>query len=474
MILQLYLCFLILQVYSNPCFDLLANISILPSNPNFSTYAFIKNPLYNSTPSFVVLPKTISEVQTSVVCAFQNNLKISIKSGGHSFAGYSTIGSPGFMINMDKMKNITWSSSSDPAIKIVTVQTGSRWHDVYQAFRDHGGLWVVTGGLCPSVGVAGFTLGGGVGPCGRKFGLAVDNVVSFTMVTANGTNVIKANSEENSDLYWALRGSGGGNFGIVTDISFKVHEGPKIQSWGTICYDKDKRTITNALYNLGKLERMLPDSINVDVILDNDEGLCFWVVFLGPKKEALNLLSPIINYKYAVPKSINITEYNCWWEMIEDFALAHGYPKDDQGGNEPFLMKNGFIEDLSFEAAESIANFDIPDTCDQHLIHFGGIINRVERNSTAFYWRNARYMVYLSCGWSNANEESISLEFMEKWWISMKNYFKGSYINFIDRNLDNWKDRYYGKNFERLLKIKKDWNDANNGGPLHFEQEIDA
>ena len=356
----------------------------------------------------------------------------------------------------------------------MTVQTGARWHDVYQSFRAHGGLWVVTGGLCPSVGVAGFTLGGGVGPCARKFGLAIDNVVGFKMVTEDGSKVLQINETHHKDLFWALRGSGGGNFGAIAEISFKVHEGPKVQSWGTICYNNSKEIMKQALSNLGRLERMFPDNLNADVVIENDDGLCIWVIYLGPKEEALEILQPLINVQYDKPYNVSFAEFDCWWEMIEAFAIAHGYPKDDQGDNVPFVMKNGFIYDLSPEFAEIMTSFDLPDICDQHMIHFGGIIDDLNKNETAFYWRGARYMVYLSCGFENEQEKNTTDEFTKKWCNALSPFFNGSYINFIDKNLDGWKDWYYGGNLGKLLEVKKLWNPMENRGPMHFDQEIDA
>jgi len=329
---------------------------------------------------------------------------------------------------------------------------------------------VVTGGLCPSVGVAGFTMGGGVGPCGRQFGLAIDNVVGFKMVTEDGENVLHINKTHHSELFWALRGSGGGNFGAVAEISFKVHEGPEIQTWGTICY-KSQDVMKEALINLGKMERSLPWSLNADVVIDDDNGLCIWVIYLGPKEEALAYLDPILKNETVKPYNVSFTDYDCWWEMIEAFALAHGYPKDDQGDNVPFIMKNGFIYDLSEEFATLMATFDIPEICDQHLIHFGGVIDTIASEDSAFYWRGARYMAYISCGFQTQEEKNTTDQILGKWWDSLSPFFNGSYLNFIDKDLDLWKERYYGRNLEKLVEIKKVWNPIENGGPLHFQQE---
>ena len=274
--------------------------------------------------------------------------------------------------------------------------------------------------------------------------------------------------------FWGFGGSGGGNFGAIAEISFIVHEGPKSQTWGTICYNNSKEVMGKALSNLGRWERKFPDELNADVVIDNDEGLCIWVIYLGGKEEALSLLEPILHYEGAIPYNVSFNEYDCWWEMIEAFATAHGYPADDQGGKVPFMMKNGFLLDLSEEFSDLMTSFELPGFCDQHLIHFGGVIDDLGRNDTAFYWRGVRYMAYLSCGWENQEEKDKSLQFLEKWWETLSPFFNGSYINFIDKNLTDWKEWYYGGNLERLLEVKRKWNPIGNNGPIHFEQEIDA
>jgi hypothetical protein len=191
------------------CWEELAQFSVAPSDPRWTNVSRINNPAYNgnsslSQPAFVALPNTDSEVQRALACAVRNNLRVAVKAGGHSFAGYSTISSPGFMINLLNMKRVDWTNDT-----IVNVESGATWADVYSAFKARGGLWVVTGGLCPSVGVAGFTQGGGVGPSARQFGLAADNLIGATVVLANASRIVHADTEVNSDLLWAMRGGGG-------------------------------------------------------------------------------------------------------------------------------------------------------------------------------------------------------------------------------------------------------------------------
>lgn len=177
--------FLFVRVYSTNCLNELSDISV-SSSTNSSLY-FNLTRLESETfsairPDFVCLPNTREEVQRCIKCAYDNGLKVRVKNGGHSFAGYSTL-PDGFMISLENMCTVGMVENED-----VLIGSGCRWRDVYSVI--HADSWIVTGGLCPSVGVAGFTSGGGTGPIARMYGLAADNVVSMDVVLQDGSFVL--------------------------------------------------------------------------------------------------------------------------------------------------------------------------------------------------------------------------------------------------------------------------------------------
>lgn len=130
------------------CATELADMAVLPGDVRFPDAVRINNPAYNmSQPAFVALPRDSFDVLRCMACAARTGVRVAIKSGGHSFAGYSTIAAPGFVVSTQLLNQVRWAASD-----VVTVGAGSTWIDVYSAFKQHGGLWVVTGGLCPSVG----------------------------------------------------------------------------------------------------------------------------------------------------------------------------------------------------------------------------------------------------------------------------------------------------------------------------------
>ena len=154
----------------------------------------------------------------AVQWAVSNGVPLRARSGGHSYAGFSTL-SGGVQLDLRNLRGI----SVDTRNRTATIGAGSQLIDVYAALAAHG--VTIPAGSCPSVGIAGHALGGGMGLAGRQFGLTTDNILSAQIVTADG-RVRTASSKSNPDLYWALRGGGGGNFGVVTSLTLRVHPVP--------------------------------------------------------------------------------------------------------------------------------------------------------------------------------------------------------------------------------------------------------
>eukprot|EP00300_Choanocystis_sp_HF-7_P043164 c9767_g1_i1.p1 GENE.c9767_g1_i1~~c9767_g1_i1.p1 ORF type:complete len:480 (+),score=89.51 c9767_g1_i1:31-1470(+) len=451
-----------------PCLHELQDISISPSDPSWENFSRVNNPLYSQTniPAFIALPRTTGDIQRCLACATRQSIPISVKAGGHSFAGYSTINSPGFVISLTLMRNVTWASD-----QVVTVQAGATWIDVYAAFEQRGGLWVVTGGLCPSVGVAGFTMGGGVGPTARQFGLASDNLISVEMVTATGSSVVTASSTTNPDLFWALRGGGGGNFGVVVALTFAVHTGPPTYTFGQICFPSDPNSAKAILTLLAANNPAMPRDINVDVVYTTD-GICFWIVYQGPSADAQRTLAPILSDPSCPkPSSSSLTEFNCFHELISAYAEAKGY---SQYNDAPFQIKNCLINASSLPMlAALVPDPNLSDSCAVSLIHFGGKINDLAVEHSAFPWRSSEYMMYGSCSWPSGDdsEKAAALAFLAQMYDRVAPMCHGAYLNFIDRSVSDYEATYYGQNLGRLRQIKAQWN-PDGVGPMHFQQEI--
>src|SRR5580765_3179112 len=164
-------------------------------------------------PEAIVFCESLADVQRTVRWARKHRVRIVPRSGGHSYGGYSS--TSGVIVDVSRLNGVALGSGGR-----AVVGAGARLIDVYNGLWQHGRT--VPAGSCPTVGIAGLTLGGGVGLASRKFGLTCDNLLEATVVLANGSAVL-ANTHQHPDLYWALRGGGGGNFGIVTRLVFRTH-----------------------------------------------------------------------------------------------------------------------------------------------------------------------------------------------------------------------------------------------------------
>src|SRR3954447_13175051 len=201
---------------------------LTPTDPGYLEAAKIWNGAHDDRrPALVLRCAGAADVATAVGFARSNDLPIAVRGGGHSIAGFSTC-DDGIVIDLSRMNEVR----VDPVARRATVGGGAVWADVDSRTQQHG--LATTGGLVSSTGVAGFTLGGGIGWTMRKFGLACDNLVAADVVTADG-RLLPASESENPDLLWGLRG-GGGNFGIVTQFEFDLHPlGPMVYA-GPIFY----------------------------------------------------------------------------------------------------------------------------------------------------------------------------------------------------------------------------------------------
>eukprot|EP00929_Paragymnodinium_shiwhaense_P028789 TRINITY_DN16620_c0_g1_i3.p1 TRINITY_DN16620_c0_g1~~TRINITY_DN16620_c0_g1_i3.p1 ORF type:complete len:478 (-),score=64.47 TRINITY_DN16620_c0_g1_i3:192-1625(-) len=381
---------------SPPCLRELSDLAVTPDgNPALWELTHnVSNPEWDgrlpAAPAFVVLPRTAQDVQRCLKCAMEQRLHVAVKGGGHSFGGYSSLpASKGFMMNMRNMATVSpVLEQPDAAVASVKLQGGARWRDVYHSFKISGKEWVVNGGLCPSVGVAGFTMGGGVGPAARRYGLGVDGVVSFTMVTADGQHVVTVNDTSHADLFWALRGAGGGNFGVVTDLEVRVHPGPDLFAFGRLCYAWNATELL--LKDLQANAALLPRTVNVDIILSQHSGACLWIASMEPlakTRQALAALVPSMTAANLIVDSLK--EWNCWWEGITAYAVEHGYGEYD---SDPYYSKNCLIDSISPGLVATLKKLTeaAPPGCtdSQHFIAFGGKVKEVAANATSFPWRS--------------------------------------------------------------------------------------
>ena len=394
------------------------------------------------------------DVINAIKWASYNNVDFRVRSGAHSYEGFSTDNDV-LIIDISNLKGIDINEEKE----YVKLGAGIINKEAYEALGSLG--YPFPGGGCPTVGVSGLILGGGWGYSSRYLGLASDSLIEAEIINYKGEKLI-LNNKSNSDLFWAIRGSGGCNFGIVTSVTLKL---TKKVEFGTLIYinypSLNNENIIKVILKLQQLYKNLDRRINLKTVIYNSKlngrGLKMTGLFYGSSNEAKNILKDLLNITDQIEISIedkSILDCNRW---IQD---SHpDYEKYKSTGR--FVFK-----DYNEEEIESLIN--IIDNraigCTYTAVSFyglGGAIEDISKEETAFYYRDAKFILGLQSVW----EEDIYSEENKKWVVDkfqiIKNLTKGSFVNFPIRELENYEEEYYGDNKDKLIEIKEIY-DPNN------------
>ena len=364
----------------------------------------------------------------------------------------------GLVIDLSRMNAIR----IQPDEKIAHVEPGNNWQRFDKEAQKYG--LVTTGGTVSAVGVAGYTLGGGTGYLARRFGLAVDNLLSAEVVTAECKRVT-ASDTENPGLFWAVRG-GGGNFGIVTSFEFQLHPIPEQITAGQIVYSyKDADRV------LRFYRRFMEDASDeitcyafflnvppVDAFPQETHGktaLSLVLMHSGNTESAMKELKPLLELGNPILKAIQPMLYTEAQQMFD---------RDMAKGNR-WYSKAHYLDALTDDAIDTILKFTskIPGPFSvAYLDPMGGAINRHTPTETAFPHRNAKYGIHILPGWIDQNSDPKNMEWAQKFFHAMEPHSNGGvYVNLLGHDEDNRVKSAYGFNFNRLRQIKKKW-DPNN------------
>ena len=367
---------------------------VAPSDPGYAEACKVWNGAHDRRPALVVRCAAAGDVATAVGFARSNDLEIAVRGGGHSIAGFSTCDN-GIVIDLSQMNEV----HVDPATRRATVGGGAVWADVDNETQPHG--LATTGGLVSSTGVAGFTLGGGIGWTMRKFGLACDNLVAADVVTADG-RIIRASESENSDLLWGLRG-GGGNFGIVTRFEFELHPlGPMVYA-GPIFYPAD--AAHELLHTFRDWAVVAPDEITAIVNLTTAPPLpvipaewhgkkvaAFIATSSGPIDEGESLVGAFRTVGEPIADLLGPMPYQAIQTLID--------PLWEKGIHAYFKATN--LARLDDELIERLCalHLEAPGPqCEIHVHQMGGALARVPEGATAFAERSMPFLLNAVTGW---------------------------------------------------------------------------
>ncbi|MDP9186415.1 MAG: FAD-binding oxidoreductase [Verrucomicrobiota bacterium] len=425
-------------------------------DPDYEDARKVYNAMIDKKPRLIVRCADVADVISSVNFARQHRLLLSIRDGGHNAGGLG-ICDDGLVIDLAPIKY----ARVDPAAGTVTVGGGCTWGDVDHATHAFG--CAVPSGIISTTGVGGLTLGGGLGHLTRKCGLTIDNLLSADVVLADG-RFVKANADENADLFWALRG-GGGNFGVVTAFTFKLHKIDMIYG-GPMLYELSEAAEVMKWYRDFIVKA--PDDLNgffafltvppeppfpEDLHLKKMCGVV-WAC-TAPKEKAEEMFKPIRAFKKPALDFVGPLPQPALQSMFDPI-----YPPGLQ-----WYWRADFVNELSDKAIAEHVRFGnaLPSMhSTMHLYPINGAAARVGKNETAWNYRDANWaQVMVGVDPDPANKEKIT-----KW---TKEYFDalhpysagGAYVNFM---MDEGEDRVkatYGDNYARLVAIKQKYDPQN-------------
>jgi FAD/FMN-containing dehydrogenase len=430
-----------------------------PGDEGWDAAVLIWNGMVAATPALVIQPMSARDVVAAVCFAQRFNVLLSIKGGGHNIGGTS-LTDGGLTLDMSRMRDVT----VNPETKLAHVGPGCLLKDLDAATHKHGLATVL--GFISEVGVAGLTLGGGLGYLTRRFGWTVDNLEEVDIVTADG-QIRTASRHQHADLFWALRGAGA-NLGVVTRFTFRLHEvGPTVYG-GLIAWPFERADEILKAYRA--ITAGAPRELAVWMILLNAPPMPFvpaeWhgrkicamvVCYSGDLDRTGEAMAPIRALSEPVVEVLQE-----WPYIRQQSFLDDGEPKGAH-----YYMKTEYVADLSdgllTEAREAFAACPIPDG-QVGLLHLGGAVNERDEDDGAVGNRDAQFVLGVIGMWE-ADEPNANA--FQRWvhdrWARVRPFSTGrTYINF--QTADETEDRVratYGGNFERLIRVKDKYDPHN-------------
>jgi FAD/FMN-containing dehydrogenase len=433
---------------------------LTPEDTRYNFERQVWNGLIDKNPALIVKCRGTSDVIHSVNFARENDLQVSIRGGGHNVAGLALI-DDGLVIDLSNMRGV----HVDPDSKTAIVEGGATWADVDRETQLYG--LAAPGGVVSTTGVAGLTLGGGLGRLRKKYGLSCDNLRSVRIVTAEG-KLLTASDHENSDLFWAVRG-GGGNFGVVTSFEFNLHEvGPQVMfclpmypmeiadevlsAWRDFMVSSPDEISSEALF------WSIPD---VDDFPEEARGksvIGIPAMYSGDPDEGQRVLQPLREIGEPV---IDLSGQYPFAVVQSMFDWA--FPKNERN----YYFKSTDLRSLDDDVIKAIVTKGKERPVPSMLMaiwHYGGEMNRVPAKETAFGSRDTSFLLSVDSIWDDPADTERVIEWSRNVLEEMKPHSgAGMYPNFpgFGEEGNELVKSAYGKNYERLSKIKAKYDPDN-------------
>lgn len=440
---------------------------VLPDDPNYNEVREIWNAMIDRRPAVIVQCAETDDVLHALSYARENGLEISIRGGGHNIAG-SALCNNGVLIDFSNMKAVRVDAQKRRAY----VEPGATLGDFDKAVQAHGLATPV--GVNSITGIAGLTLGGGLGWLTRKYGMTVDNLVSADVITADGRK-IHVSEDENADLFWAIRG-GGGNFGVVTQFEFKLYPvGPEILA-GLLVFPVDQAK--QVLQKHREFVKTAPEELNIWIVIRKAPPLPFLpenvhgkevvvmaIFYEGEITEGEKLIDPLRSFGDPYGEHIGAQPY-IQWQQAFDPLLTPGARN---------YWKSHNLTELSDGLLDSIIEFagKLPSPhCEIFLPLMSGAANRVPSNAMAYGHRDVQFVLNVHGRWDEPAQDETCIAWAREFFNASAPFAStGAYVNFMSGDEDGRVAAAYGANYDRLKQIKKKYDPEN---IFHNNQNIKA
>jgi FAD/FMN-containing dehydrogenase len=421
-----------------------------PADDGYEEARRVHNGLIDKRPALIARCRNAADVAAAIGFARDGGFEISVRGGGHNVAGRA-VTDGGVMIDLSLMKGI----SVDAETQTARVEAGVIWRELNDAAAAHG--LATTGGAISTTGIAGFTLGGGLGWLMSNYGLAADNLVSTELVTAAG-EILRPSADEHPDLFWALRG-GGGNFGIVTSFEYRLHRVSEIYG-GLVAHPFGAARDVLRFYR--EFSSNTRDDLTVFAGLvhaPDGSGLklaAFLVFHTGGTEKAEADLAPLLEFGSPLMAEVGPMPYPAMNTILDD-----GYPRGALN-----YWKSSFIRAIEDEWIDSMVDAfaSCPSPMGAIVIeHFHGAVTRIGVTDTAVPHREASYNVLIPSEWMDPADTDANVAWTRETFAALEPYVAGRrWLNYLaDDDAEDAVRAAYGPNYERLAEVKRRYDPDN-------------
>lgn len=442
----------------------LAGRIVLPGDPDYDQARQESNPAFQAWPQVIVYCAGEQDVRLCIAFARMQSLWVAVRCGGHSTAGYSV--NDGMVIDLSELDSVVL----DEARALVHVGAGTDF-DRFNAAMDGTG-WHVPTGACGSVCVGGFVQGGGYGYTSRAYGIQSDRVERMRIALADG-RIVTASAEEHPDLFWALRGGTGGNFGIVLQVSYRMVRLDQVWAFA-VSWEAAHAAQVLELMQRDFMKTGAPDALGYMMNLGYVGGQPVYMVqgmYCGPREEGLAAIAAWL----AVPSAQLLVDQTGTYPKMDAYLEDHPYSlPDDLPDGAAETKASGYV-DRPISRAQWQAVIDYFQTSPNpwslaYLEPYGGAINRYPAGDSAFVHRRIDMDVVVDVFWRSEAERAQMTSWLEGFMRLLRPLMNGRvYQNYPDARLADFREAYWGPAFERLLTVKQRYDPDNF---FHYQQSI--